>query len=700
MFVCPECGQRYERAGTCTNEGASLAAVTDPLLGSEIARYRLARVLGEGGMGRVYLAVQPAIGSRVAIKVLSDECSRSADLLERFFAEAKAVNLIRHEHIVSVLDLAVLSDGRPFIIMEFIEGHTLAHYVRNTHAPLGGVAQVMSEVLSGLAAAHHIGIVHRDLKPDNVLVTVEGHAKILDFGIAKLAPGMRADISPRTKTGALLGTPAYMAPEQISGAENSDARTDIYAAGVLLYEAVTGSVPFAGATLFDLMRAHLEHAPPPPRERRPDLPPALEQVILQALAKDPAHRFQSATAMAQALVHATANLPAEQWKPLSTRGGSRISMPGIGASTERQPRSLPQVSTDRDRPIERTPPEPHAPAFGSTAAAPYSRNPQRRRMGLVFGVLAGAAIATGGTLFGLAGRDKKSQPSVVAAPGSATTSPPAEPPPAILASAVAAPELVAPAQPAAMPAAPGVTRPPPPPTRRGSDPRGAPPMQSPPPRPPAQPAAPQPAQPVESSVKLGDNVHARPGVVISGQPATSTQPSPPVATAVRTKVSQPADYDPKRFDPVGYLPKALALARQLAPDARLTSFEFDPVFADGRVDLTTKGRDREYIFRSPARSALPLGHPRNVPLDRPCVIVVDVGAQQITATVRESEDCDARFVRHPKCRFAGVWKQALAAGIGNDLAARIGWLHDEQWFFDTDFAGRGGGVSSFPDRCP
>ena len=143
----------------------------DPLLGTEVSRYRLEKTLGEGGMGRVYLGVQQAIGSRVAIKVLSEECTRNPELLERFFAEARAVNLIRHENIISVLDLATLPDGRPFIIMEYIEGHTLAHHVRRQVAPLGGVAQVIGEVLSGLAAAHAIGIVHRDMKPDNVLVT-------------------------------------------------------------------------------------------------------------------------------------------------------------------------------------------------------------------------------------------------------------------------------------------------------------------------------------------------------------------------------------------------------------------------------------------------------------------------------------------------------------------------------------------------
>src|SRR5438105_2042796 len=126
MYVCGQCGLRYERGGYCTAEGAPLALTDDPMLGTEIERYRLARVIGEGGMGRVYLAVQPQIGSRVAIKILSEDCARDGELLERFFAEARAVNLIRHEHIVSIMDLSRLPGGRPFIVMEFIDGQTLA----------------------------------------------------------------------------------------------------------------------------------------------------------------------------------------------------------------------------------------------------------------------------------------------------------------------------------------------------------------------------------------------------------------------------------------------------------------------------------------------------------------------------------------------------------------------------------------------
>jgi len=678
MFVCPACGQRYERAGYCAADGTELAASNDSLLGTEIVRYRLARVLGEGGMGRVYLAVHPTIGSRVAIKVLSEECSRNPELIERFFAEAKAVNLIRHENIVSVLDLAVLRDGRPFIIMEFIDGHTLAHYVRGAQASLGGVAQVMGEVLSGLDAAHRIGIIHRDLKPDNVIVTVEGHAKVLDFGIAKLAPGLRADLSPRTKTGALLGTPAYMAPEQISGSGQVDARTDIYAAGVVMYEAVTGAQPFGGETLFDMMRAHLEAAPIPPRQRRPDLPQAMEDVILQALAKRPEERFQSAGAMAQALAHAASGLTAEQWKPLSSRSGARI--------------AFGQQTTDK----QGTPD-----AYRSTAVAPTTEVSRKRR-NIAIGLVAVAIVATTITMFALMRSNEPKQvaqaPSIDAAVAvvspdasveiadQAPTGPArvAEPPTGPAQAPVAEPSPVTAPSKSAKTAAPSKSSPP------STSPVGTPSKSSPASTSPAK-ADPTPVVPPNSGVHIGSNVHIGPNVVIGSNP-----PPPPPTKNTLTK---PADYNPKNFDPVAYLPKAEALAQQLIPDAKLTNFEFDPVFPDGHVDLTMEGRDREYNFRSVEKSARPPNLPRNVPVERACVVHVEVGVREVTATIRKTEDCDDKLVRKPRCRFAGVWKQALAAGTPRDVVARIGWLHDEQWFFDVDLEGKGGGVSTFADRC-
>src|SRR4051812_12619068 len=219
MYVCPECGASQPMPGSCVADGWALAAVTDDaLIGTVIGPYRVARLLGVGGMGRVYKAVHPGIGSRVAIKVLSRECSDRRDLVERFFAEAKAVNVVAHENIVNVLDLATLPDGRPYIVMEYLDGAPLASVIDQARSqgplPLGAVARLAAEVLEALGAAHAKGIVHRDLKPDNIFVSPAGRAKVLDFGIAKLQPELGGS---STHTGSLLGTPHYMSPEQAAG---------------------------------------------------------------------------------------------------------------------------------------------------------------------------------------------------------------------------------------------------------------------------------------------------------------------------------------------------------------------------------------------------------------------------------------------------------------------------------------------------
>ena len=193
---------------------------------------------------------------------------------------------------------------------------------------------------------------------------------------------------------------------------------------------------------------------------------------------------------------------------------------------------------------------------------------------------------------------------------------------------------------------------------------------------------------------IGDNVQIGPNVIIGAQ-------TPAAATTAKTTITQPADYTPTRFDPVAYLPRATALARRLAPDAQLSELEFDPVYSDGHVDLTKPGRDREYNFRSPSRSARPADVPRNVPVDRPCMIHVELTGTEVTATVRNSDTCDARIPSPPRCHMTAVWKQALAAGTPADFVARVGFLHDGTWFFDTDLDDTGKGtVSTFADRCP
>ncbi|MDQ3370817.1 MAG: serine/threonine protein kinase, partial [Myxococcota bacterium] len=325
MFVCPECGGSLPLEGRCPADGVAVQPIgEDLLLGTTIGAYRVARLLGIGGMGRVYKGVQPTIGSRVAIKVLSRECSDRRDLVERFFAEAKAVNLIRHESIVNVLDLAMLPDGRPYIIMEYLDGVPLASIIEHAVSsqaplPLGGLARLAVEVLDALGAAHGKGVVHRDLKPDNIFVMPSGRPKVLDFGIAKLTD---LTSGSSTRTGSLLGTPHYMAPEQAAG-RPVDHRADLYAIGVILFECATGQKPFQAESLFDLLRQHVEAPPPSPRALRHDLPAELEHVILTALAKAPDQRFATTHAMSAALQQATAHLAPEQWTPITGSGTHR-----------------------------------------------------------------------------------------------------------------------------------------------------------------------------------------------------------------------------------------------------------------------------------------------------------------------------------------------------------------------------------------
>lgn len=310
-FVCPECGESAAAPGFCTRDGAPLAHPgEDDLLGAMIGSFRVTRLLGAGGMGQVYRGVNPGIGSQVAIKLLSRAFVESKPAVERFFAEARAVNLIRHEHIVNVLDLSLLPDGRPYIIMEYLEGRPLSALLRAPHPPgLGWLARYFSEVLDALAVAHAQGIVHRDLKPDNLWVTPAGHAKVLDFGIAKLKP--TGDVgTPHTHTGALMGTPHYMSPEQAAG-KPVDLRSDLYSLAVVLYECVTGRKPFDASSLFELLRQHIEHPPMPPSQLNALLPPAYEQVLLRALHKDPSLRFASAAEMSSALDAASRSLPPE-----------------------------------------------------------------------------------------------------------------------------------------------------------------------------------------------------------------------------------------------------------------------------------------------------------------------------------------------------------------------------------------------------
>lgn len=340
MFTCPRCARIFPRPGSCPDDGAVLAgagAVEPPLVGLTLGSYRVERLIGRGGMGEVYLGVQPEIGARVAIKLLSADAATSPGLVERFFAEARAVNLIRHESIVNVLDMARTPDGRPYLVMEYLDGRSLAE-VLSAHGgrlPLGELCRITIEVLGALTAAHALGITHRDLKPENIFVTHGGRAKVLDFGIAKLHPDLGSS-GPGTQSQALLGTPHYMSPEQARG-RAADGRADLYSMGVILFEGATGQRPFHADSLYDLLEHQVRTPPPPPRSLCPDLPVALERIILRALEKEPAQRFQSASELAQALAAVARGLPEPSVLPSSAPSDATVAAgpapPTLSAAT-------------------------------------------------------------------------------------------------------------------------------------------------------------------------------------------------------------------------------------------------------------------------------------------------------------------------------------------------------------------------------
>lgn len=325
VLMCPQCAASYDEGTTCPRDGATLSpAIDDPMIGQEVGRYRVVSRLGAGGMGVVYRAVQRQIHSQVAIKVLSHEAASDRDALDRFFAEARAVSLIRNEHIVNVLDLSTLPDGRPYLVMELLDGRPLSQILRAGELGIPGRIQVILDVLAALSAAHDKGFLHRDIKPDNVFVSPGGRGKLLDFGIAKVQHMISLMVF--TEPGIVLGTPQYMSPEQAHGAP-LDARADVYAAGVLLYELMAGVRPFDSHAPFEVLRQHVEDAPVPPRVHRPDLSPMLEQVILGALAKDRALRFPDAASMRAAV------LATPEARSISTRDLAVAAPPPNGADT-------------------------------------------------------------------------------------------------------------------------------------------------------------------------------------------------------------------------------------------------------------------------------------------------------------------------------------------------------------------------------
>ena len=266
-------------------------AVSDTLINTLFdGRYRILRKLGTGGMANVYLAEDEVLGRRVAIKILNDRHAGDDQFVERFRREAKNAASLSHPNIVSIYDRGE-AEGTYYIAMEYLDGRSLKELiVARGPAPIHLAVDYTRQILAAIRFAHRHGIVHRDIKPHNVLVDGEGRLKVTDFGIA------RAGVSQMTEAGSIIGTAQYLSPEQAKGAP-VDQTSDLYSVGVVLYELLTGEVPFSGDTPVEIAMKHLSTVPEPPSSKRADIPRDLDLVVMRALGKDPSERYQSAEEM-------------------------------------------------------------------------------------------------------------------------------------------------------------------------------------------------------------------------------------------------------------------------------------------------------------------------------------------------------------------------------------------------------------------
>ncbi|MEO7732864.1 MAG: protein kinase [Kofleriaceae bacterium] len=377
--------------------------------GTQIGAYRVLQQIGEGGMGTVWLAEHTMLGRRAAIKLLHPMFTTRPDIVTRFFNEARAATAITDPGIVQIFDFGHHVDGSAYIAMEMLEGEPLDKRLRR----LGRMApsdalRVMRQVASTLGVAHTRGIVHRDLKPENIFLVRDPEvyggerAKVLDFGIAKLT----GDQTIKTQTSAVMGTPAYMSPEQCRGAGHVDQRSDVYALGCMIFALTSGAPPFDAEGAGEIIAMHLREPAPLLSSRVPGIPPELDQLVMRCLSKDPAQRYTSGTELAAAIGALTGS-------------SSNVGLGATATSGSQLPRAHAMSATTLSS------------ATGATQATGVTGVPPARSRGLVIGVV--AVLVVGGGIAALAVPGGGNKPAVAShgSAGEPTASPPVVAPPVV-----------------------------------------------------------------------------------------------------------------------------------------------------------------------------------------------------------------------------------------------------------------------------
>ena len=407
--TCPDCQTQYDdEILHCPEDGLDLSAVEpdDELIGRNVGSYRVIKPLGKGGMGAVYMAEHPVIGSKVAIKFLHPQYATDKKIVDRFFNEARAVNVIGHDNILKILDLNVTEDNRHYFIMEFLNGRALQDLVKpDAPMPFETASVILLQTCEALQAAHDHQIIHRDLKPDNVyLIAHKGRknfVKVVDFGIAKLTDG-DGNSTGKTQTGMVMGTPAYMSPEQAGGMTTRiDARSDIYSLGCMMFQMATGKLPFPGSSFGEVLIGHLQLPPPNPRELCADITEAYEGIILKCLEKQQENRFQTMKELHDAIAALMETLGVTRELPLADEKDA-------AAAAGTKTKSVPGGKTTGPKPALRKPtPAPTTRAAQATQMqqAPLPP-PPKPRTGLFIGAGFGALALIGGIALGSPGRNR------------------------------------------------------------------------------------------------------------------------------------------------------------------------------------------------------------------------------------------------------------------------------------------------------